>query len=75
MNDISGFESEKEAERKIRSITLAHLYPKKRKRQEKVTIQELEDRVVLPPIYRKEVRRKLSMFLKCLIHGWEILNC
>ena len=30
MNDISGFESEKEAERKIRSITLAHLYPKKK---------------------------------------------
>ena len=45
MNNISSFESDEEAERKVRSIILAHLYLKKRERQEKVPIQELEDRV------------------------------
>ncbi len=45
MNNISSFESDEEAERKVRSIILAHLYLKKRERQEKVLIQELEDRV------------------------------
>ena len=45
MNNISNFESDEEAERKVRSIILAHLYLKKRERQEKVPMRELEDRV------------------------------
>ena len=45
MNNISSIESDEEAERKVRSIILAHLYLKKRERQEKVPIRELEDRV------------------------------
>jgi hypothetical protein len=45
MNNISSFESDEEVEAKVRSIILAHLYLKKRERQEKVHIRELEDRV------------------------------
>jgi KaiC/GvpD/RAD55 family RecA-like ATPase len=45
MNNISSFESDEDAEQKIRSIVLAHLYLKKREREEKVSLQELEDRV------------------------------
>ena len=45
MNDVSNLESNEESERKVRSIILAHLYLKKRERQDKVSLQELEDRV------------------------------
>lgn len=45
MNDVSNLESSEESERKVRSIILAHLYLKKRERQDKVSLQEMEDRV------------------------------
>lgn len=45
MNDVSNLESNEESERKVRSIILAHLYLKKRERQDKVSLQEMEDRV------------------------------
>lgn len=55
MNNISSFESDDEAERKIRSIILAHLYLKKREREEKVSLKELEDVVSSQDEAYKEV--------------------
>ena len=45
MNNVSNLESDEEEERKVRSIILAHLYLKKRERQDKVSLQEIEDKV------------------------------
>ncbi len=55
MNNISSFESDEEAERKIRSIILAHLYLKKREREEKVSLIELVDVVSTQDQTYKEV--------------------
>ncbi len=55
MNNISSFESDEEAERKIRSIILAHLYLKKREREEKVSLIELVDVVSSQDQTYKEV--------------------
>lgn len=55
MNNISSFESDEEAERKIRSIILAHLYLKKREREEKVSLKELVDVVSSQDQVYKEV--------------------
>lgn len=55
MNNISSFESDDEAERKIRSIILAHLYLKKREREEKVSLKELVDVVSSQDQVYKEV--------------------
>jgi hypothetical protein len=55
MNNISSFESDEEAERKIRSIILAHLYLKKREREEKVSLIELVDVVSSQDQAYKEV--------------------
>ena len=45
MNNISNSESNDELERKVRGIALAHLYLKRREGKDKISIEELEDRV------------------------------
>ena len=45
MKDVSNLESNEVVERKVQSIILAHLYLKKRERQDDVSLQEIEDRV------------------------------
>lgn len=55
MNNISSVESDEEAERKIRSIILAHLYLKKRELEEKVSLKELVDVVSSQDQAYKEV--------------------
>ena len=44
MNNLSSFESDEDAERKVKSIMLAHLYLEKRERHDKVSLIELQDR-------------------------------